>query len=170
MGRTREQDLFPATPSQFFGEPVRVMRGEPTGQVYCPRKMATIAVMRCGEFQQRDGCALGCKNAATTEQLAEVAAVRRHAETEGVHKGSGVGPKRGLDGRSELPHSYGMCRRCKTQEAIYKSERLCASCYRYVMQPPLCAACGQQKKSITGKFCVSCGKRKTAREQRIGIK
>lgn len=48
-------------------------RGEPTGEVRCPRKNgAPIAEMRCGEYQLRDGCQLGCPNSVKPARLTEL--------------------------------------------------------------------------------------------------
>lgn len=39
-------------------------RGEPTGEVFCPPRLSSIAVMRCGEYQEQFKCQFGCPNAA----------------------------------------------------------------------------------------------------------
>jgi len=47
-------------------------RGEATGEVFCPLKLAHIAEMRCGEYQELHGCQFRCPHAVTASRLAEL--------------------------------------------------------------------------------------------------
>ncbi len=40
-----------------------------TGQVFCPQRSSSIAVLRCAEYQRDNGCGLGCLHAATRAEI-----------------------------------------------------------------------------------------------------
>lgn len=61
-------------PGQIDGPIGLPAADEFTGAVWCPQRRSSIAIMRCGEYQARDGCGIGCSQAASEEQLAELAA------------------------------------------------------------------------------------------------
>jgi hypothetical protein len=44
--------------------------------IFCPQRLSSIAIMRCSEYQRRDGCGAGCPNAATEDQLIRLNKIR----------------------------------------------------------------------------------------------
>ena len=46
--------------------------GQFSGEVFCPPRRAHIAILRCAEYQETNGCHVNCPNAATKAQIAEV--------------------------------------------------------------------------------------------------
>jgi hypothetical protein len=61
------------------------LRGELTGMVLCPQRMAHIAAMRCGEYQEQFGCQFGCANAVTQAQIAALKLELRQLPLQGRH-------------------------------------------------------------------------------------
>jgi hypothetical protein len=53
-----------------------------SGMVFCPMKVAGIAVMRCWEYQQQLGCGVKCPNAVTAKEEKEIQASMRVSEAE----------------------------------------------------------------------------------------
>jgi len=98
--------------------PKGAQRGEPTGEVLCPRRGAHIAEMRCGEYQERDGCRLRCPNAVNPARLAELKLELRQYPLEGRHvQRAEYGPH---------PH-YAYCIECGDWKCLTPSPR-CRSC------------------------------------------
>jgi hypothetical protein len=53
----------------------REWRGH-TGMIWCPLRVSSLAVERCGEYQRVNRCGLTCPNRATPEQLTRLAKIR----------------------------------------------------------------------------------------------
>jgi len=67
-GYTREHTIELATIPDDR-QRVIMTKGEPSGMVYCPSRRSSIAVMRCGEYQVRDGCASDCRFGASEKEI-----------------------------------------------------------------------------------------------------
>jgi len=91
---------FPLEPSQFVNNS-GLRRGEDSGEIFCPRKLAHIGVMRCGEYQDADHCGDGCAAKAAPDDIARARAEIAHARVDKGGKRSWLcnqcgGPKRGF--------------------------------------------------------------------------
>ena len=158
---------FPLEPSQLASGTV-YRRGEATGMVFCPRRRAEIAIMRCGEYQQRDGCAKGCANAVP-------AAALQNLRGEMVKdNGATIGPRETYRGGA---HDHGKCVDCGLRPAVYVESGQCHSCYwreRGARQKaaPSCSRCGKKKRSNTGVLCTHCAaelRNESGRRRRAGL-
>jgi len=98
--------------------PRGAQRGEATGDVLCPRRGAHIAEMRCGEYQERDGCRLRCPNAVKPERLAALKMEIRERPLEGRHvQRAEYGSHPAYDhcvecGSAKSPNPSPRCRHC----------------------------------------------------------
>ena len=99
---------YPLEPSQLLS-PSTYRRGEPTGMIFCPRRFSNIGVMRCGEYQERDRCALGCPSAAPAEAVEALRLLTKPIDPERVGK-----------------RSY-ICSQCNGEKKSYYTE-ICKSC------------------------------------------
>ena len=72
----RKVEPWPYLREQLEGAPY-YRRGEPSGMIFCPKRLSEIAVMRCGEYQMRDGCGFGCKQKASVDAIVEARAAMR---------------------------------------------------------------------------------------------
>jgi hypothetical protein len=93
-------------------------RGEATGEVFCPRRASHIGEMRCGEYQERDGCQFGCPNAVKPIRIAELKLELRQYPLEGRHVQRAEYVSR--------PH-YDHCIECGNEKSPNPSLR-CVSC------------------------------------------
>ena len=93
-----------------------------SGQLWCPRKWAHIAVMKCGEYQRELGCHVGCPAAASQEIIGVV-----REEFERAH----------LETKPETVPKYSKCQECGVDKAYNPS--------------PKCKPCGVGRRGIEGK-------------------
>lgn len=108
----------PLLPLQTGGN-AGLQRGEPSGEVLCPRKKSLIGVMRCGEYQDADGCGAGCSARAAAEDVA-----RARAEVECFTSGAGRGSYTCLRcGGPKLYLKSGMCMSCGNVESNKHNHR-----------------------------------------------
>ena len=100
--------VFPLEPAQYVNNS-GLRRGEPSGEIFCPLKLAHIGVMRCGEYQAAHGCGESCTAKAVAQDI-------ERARAEVTNYASDTGGKRSLT-----------CRQCGGPKRGYYSE-VCASC------------------------------------------
>lgn len=106
-----------------FNDRVTVMPGEFAGMVFCPPKLSSIAVMKCGENQERIHCGIGCPNRASARDLARVEdAFHRTVESGEIHsaKRQRPGGKCERCGRPKRMAKPGLCRKCGSRQAWKK--------------------------------------------------
>jgi hypothetical protein len=118
----RGSAVFPLMPAQFVNN-AGLWRGESSGEVYCPRKWSHIAVMRCGEYQDRDGCGSTCAAKPAEEDLARARAqVVQRDESESGPGGKGTLTCRYCGGAKRLLRSTA-CRDCRYVSHVEHARR-----------------------------------------------
>ena len=163
MGRPAAAALitYPIEPSQQSPRGI-YPSDQNSGMVHCPVKTASIAVMRCGEFQDRDGCAAGCKYAATQAQIAEVnESIKTTYDLDHYSDKTEDCPDCG-----EKKYKY---RQCKSATCAPEGNQR----YRHFKSPhanprrtaavddlPNCSECGDEKLGYTGSLCRKCAAKK----------
>jgi hypothetical protein len=108
---------YPPEASQVPGPLYR--RGEPTGMVFCPLRLSSIAVMKCGEYQALHGCGAGCAQAVSAAAVAELRGVMERFRTELV-------PDLRVRGKERYPGSK-TCIVCGREKKTNIGKR-CRSC------------------------------------------
>ena len=80
--------------------------------IFCPKRLSEIAVMRCGEYQMRDGCGFGCKQKASVDAIVEARAAMRVDEDRPSPLNCA------MCGAAKETDKGRYCRRCRSLAAI----------------------------------------------------
>lgn len=126
-----------------------------TGAIFCPQRVAGIAVMRCAEYQCERGCGRHCPNAAGRE-LIELVTVNSKQDLDAQpevaicidcgHKkksnlgarcqscaGHAVRVKAGKARAAQIRKAQGRCMVCRAV-ATYLDKTVCGNCYARLKQ------------------------------------
>lgn len=91
----------------YYGRRSEMSRpGEHTGMVFCPMKLAGIAVERCGQYQQSLGCGAACPAKAGRKEISASKAARRNEDLRkfcNFYRKNGSGRRPGRIPKNEDP-------------------------------------------------------------------
>jgi hypothetical protein len=112
---------WPPVKTQFFERAVHVTGADEfVGQIFCPQRFSSLAVMRCAEYQKLFNCGISCPNAASAEEIACVERERTltvdgHEKTADVD-GSEIEPRKCIScGAEDAGRETDFCRICATR-------------------------------------------------------
>lgn len=143
------------------------LRGEPTGEVFCPQRLSSIAVMRCGEYQEQFKCQFGCPNAAKAVDIGNAKKAMRQLAALGIMKARTRAKRRDDGPKARKPRrpygsllKYDRCISCGENKSLNPS-RHCRQCN---------PGAGNQRGRKIGRYdhCAICGKAKPRSSHPIG--